>query len=270
MASSSKFFTIGGMEKVQVDSVTSEASGHEIEFGLDHNLDTYYKGSSTASQQIVLDLQEAKQIDGIFLWCHNYDTDHKGSSARFAVHVGDGDEGTPASFDVLVHDVTLESLQTVGEPLLHLDFGTSATKRYWRFWMSGTYDTYLETSMMFMYRERIVNIGNAWPETEIDTYHNQSFKAQGGRTFVARQSRQRTTTIPRRWIISGTADFNALQNAFRDSSGAAFPLIFNEDSEYRAVRFQSSAMRQLQSDYLLYDVNLVMDQLSYIEDGETY
>lgn len=50
-------YTMGAQQFVGIDTVTSEATDHDIEFAFDHNLDSYWKPTSTANQNIELDLK---------------------------------------------------------------------------------------------------------------------------------------------------------------------------------------------------------------------
>ena len=56
MADSCKLLTIRAMDKIVNDAVTSEATDHEIEKALDHNLDRFWKPTSTANQTASFDL----------------------------------------------------------------------------------------------------------------------------------------------------------------------------------------------------------------------
>jgi len=51
-----KIYSIRPMDFAFASSVTSEATGHPIEKALDHNLDPFWRATSTATQDIVLDL----------------------------------------------------------------------------------------------------------------------------------------------------------------------------------------------------------------------
>jgi len=53
----SNAYTMAAQQFVDIDSVTSEATNHDIEFAFDHNLDSHWKPTSTANQDIEIDLQ---------------------------------------------------------------------------------------------------------------------------------------------------------------------------------------------------------------------
>lgn len=264
MASSSNILTIASHEKAGIDSITSAAAGFPKENMLDHNLDTYWKPTSSGNQLWDVDLGAAFQIDGVAIWIHNYDTDH-------------GPNGVP-NFSIAYSDdnftgITVEQTFifntefTVGVPLMVLNFSAGSTHRWWRMAVLDMATT-IEISHMFLYRKRAITIGNQWPENDEDIFHNNRMRSRSGRQFVTGINRQRVRSFKRQWLMTGSTNFTALQDAFLDCGGSRRPCILQEGSSNYVVRMQSDKLSAKQIDYQVYQPKMVFEELPYIEDGE--
>jgi len=125
MASSVKLYTLGAMKDADLDSATSEATGYLKENMIDMNPDTYWKGTSTATQSIEIDLNSTSiAIDGVFLFIRNY-ASITGSETCDCYWSDDDSSYTFVTASVTIASRTL--------PIYVRTFASALTHRYWRF-----------------------------------------------------------------------------------------------------------------------------------------
>ena len=118
------------MEKAHVESVTSEATGFDIENAFDFNPDTYWKPTSTAQQTIDIDLGAVQTVDQFAVWIHNYDTDYESGTQTIALGSDDNDDGNYSAVTTFCQS-TFNN--TVGQPIYFpCSSPTQRSKRYWR------------------------------------------------------------------------------------------------------------------------------------------
>ncbi len=274
MSASVNLYTTGIMAKAMVKDITSEATGFPRQNLLDFNPDTYWKPTNTDNQTIDIELGEAYTVTGFAVWIHNYNTDYNIGSQVIQVLSDDNDDGSYTAVTASCTD-TFEAF-TVGHPIYFPSdtYGwTEATRRYWRV-IIGNMSIVSEISGFFFLVKRVVSIGNQWPEPDALKYYNSRIELPGGRQFITGiNSHGITNNILRTYILEGTTwTSTSLYLAFQDCKGSLYPLIMNEGTDYKYVRFNNEGdeLSKNQIDYLLYNPTVIFRQIPYIADGETY
>lgn len=267
MASSHTFYTFGAnMSKGKCTAVTSAATGYPKENLFDNNPDTYWKPTSTADQTLTFDLGSTKSIGAVFIFCHNWTTDHVNSlnATILLEHSDNGSSWTGTSIEVLGTSLG------VTNPMANPAFtGLPLSHRYWRVTL-GTMATTIELSGVFFCTTRSVTIGNMLPEDDPEWYANRTTQATGGRVFAQGINRNELFEFVLRFKISGTTNFQALQNAYRDSFGDLWPLIWLPNGgTYKLVRF-SGKFHANQKQYQYYEPEVRLITLPYAYPGEGY
>jgi len=273
MASSSKLFTTGLMEKVSAEVISgSSASGHGIEFAFDFNPDTYWKISGTGTFVIDVDMGQTITPDDFAIFWHDYNTDHDSGTQAINVYTDDNDDGNYTATTLWWTGSAVDLNNTVGDPI---DFPLSGvtlasrTKRYWRIGF-GNMTQAIEISQFFFLKTREVSVGNQWPENDEDDYETRLVKAGGGRQLVRLLNRNQTGRFTRQFLFNGDTDYDALRNAFADSKKNTWPLILQEGSTNTLVRFASKPFKKRQLEYQQYNPTVLFERVPYIEDGENY
>lgn len=266
MADSSNLFTTHALERVQVDSVTSEATGFPIENAFDHNRDTYWKPTSTASQSVNIDLQGNYGINGIAVHVHNYSTDHdNGGIAVIGLYWAT--DGTYTSL-TLVDSLIFANDGAPGNPI-YLSAGFSSTHRYWRIYFTNMATT-IEISQFFLLTQNALSIGNAYPEESVPIFATKEYVTPSGRNYVRRFNRLKFQSIYRHWSALTETQFQSLELAVNQSHEGTFPLIFNEGTDYKVVRIRRGSFRWKKILHDLYEAEIIFDEIPYIEDGQNY
>lgn len=269
MASSSNLYTMGLMDKAIVTAVTSEAAGYPIENAFDGNPDTHWRPSSTANQTIDIDLGSAQSVDAFLIFIRNYDTDYDVGTQSIGLASDDNDNGAYSAVSYLGGSAALFD-NTVGQPVwLAQSAGSVVTKRYWRITI-GNMAAVAQIAGFYLCRTRAIGQGNQWPEEENDQFFSRIASGLSGRKLVQRRNSLPFGPFSRKYLINGSTIKSTIQSAFRESFGPAFPLIHNEGSIYRLVRFADDALVYNQVDYLLWEVMLNFLPIPYFKDGENY
>ena len=259
------FHTIGNMEKVESDGISSEASGHDQEDGLDHNLDTWWAPTNTAVNACEFDFQEAKTVDGLGLWVHNYDTDIGVEQAEISYST-DG-----SSYTIVDAWQILASAGALGTPMKLFPTISESAYRYWRCTFGSTITQVIEISQWFFWRRYTVTVAGSLPWLDEDIFHNRVADLGGGRIMVTGTARDKTQTFTRTYEYLSSTDFTALQNAFEDCKGSRFPFINQEDgSTNHLVRFDQDILVANQVANGLYSPTVRFRTVPYIRDGETF
>ena len=239
-----------------------EATGHPAELALDNNLDTYWKSTSTANVEFQIDLGEAKTVDVILLFIKNYKEINVGI---FTYYWSDnGSAWTSVSGATLADATTPIRIKTTGLGLSH---------RYWKIAMTSlSFVTELASIWWGSYYD--IAHGNVLPQMDEDQFHGREIQLPGGRFAVAGLNRNRTENFNRRYLIkSGDADFTDLRNAFQDSCGLRHPLVMNEgavQADARVVRFAADIFANRLTALQVYDVQIRLEGVPYIDDGDSY
>jgi hypothetical protein len=263
MASSAVLYTTGIMEKVSAHTGGSLPIGNAFDF----NPDTYFESPVTPDRTIEIDFNQVVTVDQFAMWIHNYNTDYDDDTQTITVQSDDNDDGNYTSvtnFGAIAFD------NTVGDPI-YIPFvnPTPTSKRYWRILLTNM-SIIAEASMFLFLRKRILAVGNQYPEDDWDDFATREVMALGGRKFVQGVNRNRLGGFTRKFLLNGTTDFQALQNAYRDSHKNRFPLIYEEGSIRRFVRFTNQPFSQALNDYQLYEPEVQFELVPYIADGESY
>lgn len=252
------------MRNVLVTSVTSEATDHEIEFALDYNLNTFWKATTTANQDIILDFGVAVPIDGMAFFLRNY-------KAAFVLDIGllwYSDNGT--SWTIWPQAQLI--FNTVNAFGVTLNAGDSTkTHRYWKI---STRDatTIPEIAQILLFKKITVPQANILPELNERSYFSKVLVGAGGRMHKRQVNRNRIETFGRTWLLKGNADRDKLASMWDDSRGHSLPLVMQEDSS--PARFVEIVAPQTFNDnqlsFELYRPTITFRTLPFIVDGEAF
>lgn len=248
-------YTTAAMERAEIDSATSAATGFPKELLIDGNVDTYWKPTSTANQTIDIDLQSAFDIDAVIVWVNNYSTSFVGT---IAAQYSDDDSS-----------YTTFGSTSPGDDPVNIIEGTQATHRYWRI-VLATFSTVIHIGQIWLCRKRTIGQYFESPYENSYMFNNLVVAGNGGRIFVAPQSRHMQTIQTRLFKIVGSTNLTAMRNAFSDSCGRRFPIIVNDGSNTKLMRFDDNKFVEsvVASDYAT--ATLMMASIPYIADGESY
>ena len=264
MAQSFKFFTAGSMRKMTVQLVTSEVAGREIEFALDHNLDTYWEATSTAGQTLEFDFGEPVTISSLAVFINNY----KAAWTTEGIDMYYSDNGTSWTF----YTGSLVLANVLG------DFGTGLlapelvqTRRYWKLVFFQIVIIPKVGQIFLCIRHKIDN-GNIYPELNDKHYAIKRQMASGGRTLKRQLNRIPIETFGRTWMLSGDTDRDALEAMWDDTRGHGLPLIMQEDNgDARFVEIVApEKFNANKIQHQLYRPTITFRTLPYIEDGENF
>lgn len=267
MSQAIDFFTIEGQQALSIFSVTSEVAGHEAEMAFDHSLNSYWKPTSNATQNIILDLGSDKSINGFSLFLRNHDTKIKGIGGCILTW------GNSSSGPWNTHrTITFSSDQTIGDPILTVSSVSAVTKQFWRLQFVFLDSNALpEVSHIFLWQKRSITSFSQFPEADPLGFAGKAQAAHGNRLGNTPVNRQAITTFTRKWLIIGDTDKATLDSVFADCSGRVLPLLFQEDSgairvvEIQDIRFGAEKLQHQQ-----YNPTLTFRTLPFIKEGEAY
>lgn len=257
------------MDKAVITAVTSEATGYPIENAFDFNPDTHWRPSSTANQAIDIDLGEVKSVDAFLVFIRNYDTDYESGTQVIGLYSDNNDNGAYSAVSALGGSIASWD-NTVGEPVwLVQSAGTPVSKRYWRINIANM-TMISQIAGFYLCRIRAIGQGNQWPEEETDQFFNRKASGLSGRKIVQPINSLPFGPFSRKYLVNGTTIKSTIQSAFRESLGDAFPIIHNEGSTYKLVRFANESLVFRQIDYQLYEIDLGFTPVPYFADGDNY
>lgn len=256
------------MEKASLTLATGSLAAGALQNLFDNDPDSW--ASFTHAGGIVLfnvDMGAVVTADQFAMRFYDYNTDYDSGTQAIAILTDDNDNGA-YSATTQVAGVAIDN--TVGTPV-YMPFTsfTSSTKRYWQI-AFGNITMTLKIANLFLLRKRSITIGNVWPQNDAKAYESRVIHGPGGRDMVSIVNRNAQRIIPRKWLFSGSTNWTALQAAFDDSKGCAFPLILAEGSNRYLVRITNDTLSESQRDYLVYEPSLQLNEIPYVEDGENY
>jgi len=261
MPASTKLLTTGLMDVADLDSVTSEATGYPKENMIDNNPDTFWRATTDAYQAIDIDLNAAYAVSGAFAFIRNY----KSSWTNAAMVLQRSSDDTTYGGDTAIF------LNAASDPIKIIKL--SGTYRYWRLAFNNiTGETIPDVGMIGLFVEREIEFGNEWPEKDSDKFYNKTVKAADGRRYVRRLNKNSTRIIPRTWLINSDVDWEStpLYLAHQDSGGSALPLILQEDSVNRLVRFTDDELDRNARQYRLFEPTVTFEEMPHIDDGDSF
>jgi len=266
MSQSIKLYTMKPMIEAVCDSATTEATGHQKEFLLDGNPDTYWKPSTATTQVIDLDLQSAHIIDAVGFWIHDYNFNHgPGETNEYSCLFEYSDDDSSYT-----HAHATTSINNEPMPLFIIDI-TQVSHRYWRLHLypqaSPPVSEYIELSWIFLLQEYDLGQGDEYPIGDSWTYHNRIIKGAGGRTYSKLINSAMHKKYKRAFIFNDAVKYAKLVTAIQDSQGGNLPMILNLDGlNVDAVRFVGE-FNGNQMGYDDYRPGVVFESIPYIPDG---
>lgn len=224
-----KMFTTGPMEAAIIDSVTSEASGHDVDYLLDNNPDTYWQASSDAGQEIVIDLGSAISCTKIVIWLHNYTGI---TNNRTVVVTGSNDK---SSWSATLWSWTTSEFVSSSGPIrvkgsLSVIEEAKTAYRYYRVAIGadGVGSEVVELSGIWFCRRFQPSVANQYPERRVGSSVNRVQKSESGRTFASRINSGRSYRFERQFVVTTAADLNEIIGAHEDCGGRFLPVFLAE------------------------------------------
>jgi len=266
MADSSNLFPLLALSRVEVDSVTSQATGFPIELGFDFNPDTCWKPTSTANQTIDIDMGGNYTIGAFGLFVRNYTTDHDNSgSAQIAVSYDESDSfPSPTAWKTLV----FQDAGSTSDPI-YIVTETSVIKRYWRMLLSGMATT-LEVAQFLFCRHISLSHSNQYPEQSEMNYGNVVSRDDSGRTWVKGRNFLVFDAMFRQWTGLTETVFNSLKLALDESRESRYPMIYNEGSSYWMVKARNKSFKWWKIQHDMYYAEVIFERMPYMYPGKNY
>lgn len=264
MAQSFKFFTVGNMRNITVQFVTSEVAGRELEFALDHNLDTYWEPTSTTDQTLEFDFGEPVTISSLAIFINNY----KAAWTTEGFDMYYSDNGTSWTF-YTGSLILATALGDFGAALLAPEL--VQTRRYWKLVLFQIVIIPQVGQIFFCIRHK-VDTASMHPERNEKEYIIKKQMGTGGRTLISQLNRIAAETLRRTWLLSGDTDRDALKAMWDDTRGHSLPLVMQEDSgDARIVEIVApAAFNDNKIQHQLYRPEITFRTLPYIEDGKLF
>lgn len=268
MAIQTDFYTIAGQEKAQVFSVTSEATGRDIEFAFDHDLNTWWEATNTSDQTIILDMQEAITVDTIGVFLKNYNTDIDTSDAGTSTLAIDwSNTGTGGAWTSLTTSA-IADIRTHGQPVMFKTAGATQSARYFRIVFSNMAQV-AQVAHIFIARKRSLTAHSLYPQQDSRTYSRRTKRGVGQRLARNAFNKIPIEILTRHWILTESADNTLINGVVTDCAGRYRPMIIQEDSnEAQVVRIIDKRNRVGGVHYQIWRPRLTMETLPYILDGE--
>lgn len=268
MAASFEFWTFPAHDKLEVFSATTEETYHEKAYGFDWNPDTYWAPTSTANNDLILDLGAAYQLDAWAIWLKDNKTTPGANTLVTPYHSATGTGGAWTAWSG--GSLVLSTAWASGTPIIIKVPSASATFQYWKFSITAA-DRVLKISQLMLARKRTLAKGNRYPEPDTKRYEIRIRNSHGGRRLVRPINRLPISRYPRTWLLgdNGDADMAILDAVYDDCAGQGRPLIMRQDSgAYELVDLVGGELNQQKSQHQIYGPTLVFDTVPYIEDGE--
>jgi len=264
-----KLFATGAMRRVEVESVTSEATGYDIENALDFCLKTYWKPTTTGDQTIVFDLQVAQKVDAWGLFIHNYETDHGPTSSPEVVVSWSDDNVSWTGFDTCTFEDMGASHVTNGG-LVKLEGFGAQTRRYWKFVFQNMATT-IEISQFLLMQRRTVSVNPSYPTASPKSFGNLVTWLHTNERSVAAGSSIPFCSYQRKWTLFLSADADTMEAAYDGSYGDRFPIIYQETTgEHMLMYITSSDFSLVPREHEVWDLSLNFVQVPYLPDGEVF
>ena len=230
MAINTDIFTIAGQRNANIAYASSTVSGRDKQYAFDQNLNTWWEPTSTATQDLIVDLQTAQPIEAFAVFVRNFDTDLKNSgSALIELNYSDtGILGPWTAWPAV--DILLDTYQTVGDPLLISPNDTAETHRYWQFVFSG-FDPVIQVAHLFLYQKRTISAQDLYPHNDQRIQAQDIQRGPGGRLLRSPRNVLPVWKRRRSWLTQTAADITALENVHEEAGGREQIIIFRPNGE---------------------------------------
>lgn len=263
MPASCDIHTAHAMRKLEIESITSEASHHPIEMAFDWNLDTYWQPTSTAYQTLIIDLQSAFDIDGLALFVRNYKTDFAAESVALAYSDNGSTWYGAGTWVIMTYGSTTEPIKLF--PTI-----TESAHRWWRLIFGGTITQIIQVAQVILFNKTTIDVGNQFPEPDAQEYPVDVQNISGRMTMKRRAGRIKMQTFNRSWLLSDATDFHLLQTVIDRSLISGRPMILVENSSRYLVEIDLATFSPNKTNFAEYRPNLTFTMIPYTEDGEGY
>lgn len=262
MPSSIKLYTTGSMDKAVCTAADAAATGHPKENMVDDNLDTYYKPTIGGDTWVTLDFGESESVSVFIVFFKNYKSIADGDViARWS------DNGSSWTY----HYPSSISAVDTSTPL-RISSWTAISHRWWGLKFNPS--IVIEVAGIWFGQLFDIDQGNVLPQEDEDQFYNRVSQLPGGRLAVAGINRNRVENVGRRYLIqSSDGNFDELRNAYQDSRGRRHPLVINEgaaQNNARIVRFAEDTFPRPIRARELYEIEIRLQGVPYIDDGDSY
>ena len=246
----------GGIDLYTIDAVTSEDAGgaNDVENLQDRRLDTSWKASSTALQNIDIDTEDDGFSATHFFLFHNISDNSE--AATIKIYSDDN-----ASFTTPVQRGSTLTLSS-GETESYISLGAAFQERYWRIEIDNS-DVAPEVYLIF-FGSSIAAVGGitiryAFGQREETVYDGARVVSSLGGYRSSRQFHTGRKRWEYQWESLDITNEAALQAAIGFTGGAALPFFLQDiDGNYNYVRFAGPAIGSVQVFADAWDTNRII------------
>lgn len=225
-----------GIDLYDIDAATSEATGYEKEYLQDRRLDTSWRATSTALQNIDIDTNDTVGANYFFLY-HNIS--HNGGTATIKIYSDDN-----SGFSSPTQRGSTETLSAAKTPYVLIDLGATFTERYWRITIENS-DVAPEVYLVFFGTDSNaltgITIRYMFGQLEEKVYSGSKIVESLGGIRSARQYHDGRDRFEYAWDHLDATNEARLQAVIALTKGSALPFFMQDiDSAYHYVRLMNS------------------------------
>ena len=258
---STTFYVMGSLINLaDIDSVTSEAAGHPMEHLLDGNLVTSWKPTSTARQDIIIDLNQSfassNYAFGIFV--RNYTTDH--SAGTFTVY--HSTDGVTWGSAILTH-----ALSSTAKPIQIWALAAPQTlNRYLKITFTGMTTT-IEVAALFILEVLTISKGPQVPFQSSVMYFNYGAAQDDATEAVSAKNDLSLEPHTRKYVCVDQTTLESFKAVFDKSYGARYPVVIKDtlnstDYDPYVARLSNSFSSNM-IDYQIYEIEFPVRPMHY-------
>lgn len=243
-----------GIDLYTIDAVTSEVSGFEKENLQDRRLDTSWKATTTALQNIDIDTEDDNFSAGTFFLFHNISDNTEATTIK--IYSDDN-----AGFSSPVQRGSTHTL-SAGETHTYISLGAGFQERYWRIEIDGS-DVAPEVYLIFfglsVEAGTGISIRYSFGQREETVYDGARVVTSLGGYRSSRQFHSGRKRWEYQWENLDSTNELAMQAAIGFTKGAALPFFLQDiDENYHYVRFANPALGSIQAFADGWDTNRII------------
>lgn len=242
-----------GIDLYTIDQATSEAAGYEMEFLQDRRLDTSWRATSTALQNIDIDTGD-DGFSAIYFFLYHNISDNS-SAATIKIYEEDEDDGTwDGTFTQRGSTFTITPSNT---PYAFIDLGAAYANRYWRIEINNS-DVAPEVYLVFFGSETGATTGITirymFGQLEEPVYNGSKIVESLGGIRASRQYHDGRDRFEYAWDHLDASNEARLQAVAALTKGRALPFFMQDiDSAYHYVRLMNSGIGSRQVKHTLFN-----------------
>lgn len=239
-----------GIDLYDIDAITSEAAGFEMEFMQDRKLSTSWKATSTALQNIDCDLNGVIGSARYFFFYHNIS--HNSETTTIKIYSDDND-----GFSSPTQRGSTETLTAATTPYVMIDLGAAFAERYWRITIENS-DIAPQIYLVFFGNRAAATFGITtrymFGQLEEPIYKGSKIIETPGGMRYARQYHDGRDRFEYAWDHLDATNETRLQDVIALTKGSALPFFIQDiDSAYHYVRLMNSGIGARQVAHTLFN-----------------